>query len=119
MAFFINVLYMKFPSTNKTEFLVYEEFSSVFLTRRGIIVYLEYQSAWPFDGIGSPTPSPPSECGSPPRPKWGGKLACGGPNCDEGTELWYSMFTIIPLRSDPSVVINDHCIFCRSNYRIE
>ncbi len=35
------------------------------LTPRGIIVYIEYQSVCPFVGIGSPTPSPASECVSP------------------------------------------------------
>jgi hypothetical protein len=39
------------------------------------------------------TPSPASECGSPPGPKWGGETHSfareggGGPNSDEGTEI--------------------------------
>ncbi len=118
MAFFINVLYMKFPSTNKTDFLVYEEFSSVFLTRRVIIVYLEYQSAWPFDGIGSPTPSPPSECGSPQDPSGEAHSLAGDPIVTKGqnsdTLCILNSLYVLTLLS----VINDHCIFYRRNYTI-
>jgi hypothetical protein len=111
---YINVLYMKFPSTNKTEFLVYEEFSSVFLTRRGIIVYLEYQSAWPFDGIGPPPP-PTSECGSPQDPSGEAHSLAGEgvgyPIVTKGQNsgtlcILYSLYVLTLLS-----VINDHCIF--------
>ncbi len=40
-------------------------------SRRGSIVYIEYQSVCPFVGMGSPTPSPASQCVSPLGPKGG------------------------------------------------
>jgi hypothetical protein len=47
--------------------------------RRGIMIYIEYQSVCPFVGIGSPPPPfPVSECVSPLDPKGGGAtLPCG------------------------------------------
>jgi hypothetical protein len=45
--------------------------------RRGIIVYLEYQSVCPVVDIGSSHPLPASECVSPFGPKEGATLSCG------------------------------------------
>jgi hypothetical protein len=53
--------------------------------------FKEYQGVCPIVWIGSPTPSPSSECGSPPTgPRGGATLACvgrgGGPNSDDWTD---------------------------------
>ncbi len=57
-------------------------------SRRGIIVYIEYQIVCPFVGIGSPTPSPASQCVSPLGPKGGSntRLRMRGPNSGKQTE---------------------------------
>jgi hypothetical protein len=63
-------------------------------------VYMEYRyhSVCPIVGIGSPTPSPSSECGSPTGPEWGGEThslargGSGGPNYDEGTNSGIQMY---------------------------
>ncbi len=67
------------------------------------IVYVECQSVCPFVIIGSPRPLPRKRaCASPPRSQVGGDtLACGGGeghNSDEGTTVYVSTISIIPLR---------------------
>ncbi len=52
-------------------------------SRRRIIVYIEYQSVCPFVGIGSPTPTPTSQCVSPLGPKGGDQHSLA----DEGAQL--------------------------------
>ncbi len=61
--------------------------------RRGIIVYREDQSFWRFVRMGPPTPYTASECGSPPPP-----LRGKDPISTTVQKLWYSIYTIIPLR---------------------
>ncbi len=73
-------------------------------TRQGIIVYIEYKSFCPFVRIGSPNPSPASECvpsihlgpRGPHSLVWEG-VGDQIPTEDPDT-LWYSMYIIIPLR---------------------
>ncbi len=50
---------------------------TVRVTRRGTIVYIEYQSVCPFVGIGSPPTPPPREC-VPPRNQRGGHTRMRG-----------------------------------------
>jgi hypothetical protein len=59
-------------------------------SRRGIIVYIEYQSVCPFVGIGSPPPPPPQASVSPlldPKGGWSNtRLRMRGPNSGKYTE---------------------------------
>ena len=74
--------------------------------RRGIILYIEYQSVCPFVWIGPPHPL---HCKRkwlhpwPLGPKWGGHIRFRGrewgvPIPTKGQNLRYSMYTKIPLR---------------------
>jgi hypothetical protein len=85
----------------------------VYLFRRWIIVYLEYQSVCPIVEVGSPTPSPASECVSSLGPKGGEQhyLAgpgVGGPNSDD----WIETCTVLKVKSSefyfPLVNTNPH-----------
>jgi hypothetical protein len=100
---------------------IFKNRTGSFPVRRGIkvYIYIEYQSCCPFVGIGSPTPSPASV--SPPLESMGGPNSLSGkvwgnPISTKGQTLWYSMYTIIPLRYCLSIflknVLLNYCSFC-------
>jgi hypothetical protein len=68
---------------------------------RGIIVDKEYQSVCPLVGIGSPTPSPTSECVSPLGTKGGsitlprGVREWGDPIRTIGKKAWHSVYSLV------------------------
>ncbi len=64
----------------------------------GIILYLEYQSVWPFVRIGSPLSPPPHQVCPPLEPRGGGggaKTARGWGGVGTPSDDWHSVYSVL------------------------